>query len=302
MQAINDNTLFHTEAANSLRLPLNFPQTFLPERRLLAALLEFAQGSGVGDKETISAATGIPTGRSTGKVVPLIHYGLGMGLLTAAREGSQWQLELTTLGAQVRREDPYLSEPVTQWLLHLMLCRRADLGQPASGVADAWFLLLAEGPLLFGREFRVAAFHQALAQRHGGLGYLKGLSTLVPRMYTESACFGDAGVLLPVIGEEGAFVRASAPCDGSFYPAYALSLWQQWDVLFGDHTQISFDEFDRATRWSALLGWGPEARSDWLQWLVGQGWLQLDRYTGSPVLLRLIDSERLTASLYSGLV
>lgn len=46
----------------SLRLPLYFPQSFLPERRRLAALLEFAQGQGNGEKVAISAATGIPTG------------------------------------------------------------------------------------------------------------------------------------------------------------------------------------------------------------------------------------------------
>lgn len=288
--------------SKSLLLPLNFPQSFLPERRLLSALLEFAAGSGSGDKEAISAATGIPTGRSTGKVIPMIHYGVGMELWSARRQATAWQLDLTPLGQHVRREDPYLSEPLTQWLLHLLLCRRADLSEPATGLADAWFVLFAEGPVLLGREITAAAFHQALMQRHGTVGYLKGLSTLVPRMYTESSCFGDAGILRPSASGEDSYQRAPIPKDPTYYPTCGLLLWMLWDALFGDQAQIGLDELDQATRLSALFGWGPEALSAWLQWLAGQGWLQLDRYTGSAVLMRLVGNERLITTLYSGLV
>lgn len=285
-----------------LRLRLNFPQSFLPERRLIAALLEFSQNQSSGDKEAISAATGIPTGRSTGKVVPMIHYGLGMGLLAAEREGERWHLGLTPLGMQIRREDPYLAEPLTQWLLHLSLCRRADLSEPASGIADAWFLLFAEGPVLIGRELTAKRFHQSLTQRHGALGYLKGLSTLVPRMYLESSCFGDAGILQSDGTGESCYLRVPSPTDRAFFPAYGLVLWMLWDALFADRAQIGFDELDRATRLTALLGWGADAITEWLHWLAEQGWLQSDRYTGSAVLLRLVDTPRLVRSLYAGLV
>ena len=62
-------------------LPANFPQTFLPDRQLLNQLLRFAAEGGGGDKQEtrFGAATGIPTGQSTGKVEPMIHYAHGMG-------------------------------------------------------------------------------------------------------------------------------------------------------------------------------------------------------------------------------
>ena len=75
-------------------LPLNFPQTFLPERRLLSQLLPFAKRRGQGDKVSIGAETGIPTGKSTGKVDPMIHYANGMGLITVNKESGNWQLGL----------------------------------------------------------------------------------------------------------------------------------------------------------------------------------------------------------------
>ena len=111
------------------------------------------------------------------------------------RKAGRWQLAATPLGQEVLREDAFFSEPLTLWLLHLMLCRRADLEVPATGVADVWFALFAEGRFSLGARFTEADFHRLLVQRYGEKGYLKGLSTLVPRMYAERASFGEAGIL-----------------------------------------------------------------------------------------------------------
>ena len=108
----------------TIGLPLNFSHDFLPERNLLARLIAFASNGGSGDKIEIGNATGIPTGKSSGKVEPMIYYALGMGLISAVKDDRKWTLELTHLGRIVKLEDPYLSEPVTLWLIHLMLCRR----------------------------------------------------------------------------------------------------------------------------------------------------------------------------------
>jgi hypothetical protein len=53
-------------------LPLNFHKTFIPERRLIAALLEYAALNKQGDYQNISKETGIPMGKSSGKV-PAIY-------------------------------------------------------------------------------------------------------------------------------------------------------------------------------------------------------------------------------------
>jgi hypothetical protein len=285
-------------------LPLNFPQTFLPDRRLLGLLLAFAANGGSGDKEAIAAETGIPTGKSTGKVDPMIQYGRGMGLIWATKSASTWQLGTTPLGQEVLREDPFLSEPQTLWLLHLMLCRRWGQGVPATGVADAWFSLFAEGRFLLGTQFTDAAFHQALTRRHGAKGYLKSLSTLVPRMYAERACFGEANILTAVADKAGqsAYVRERAPLEKASFPAYALFLFLIWDEVFGADKQLAFDELARETRLLSLLGWEETQVAIWLDWMVSKGMVQLDRYTGTAVLLRLAETPRVVERLYSELV
>jgi len=40
----------------------------------------------------------------------------------------------------------------------------------------------------------------------------------------------------------------------------------------------------------------------WLEWLVDQGLIQMDRHTGSAMLLRLCETDAVLEQIYSGLV
>ena len=177
-------------------LRLNFPQDFLPERALARApACASPPREAVGDKLQISDATGIPTGKSTGKVEPMIHYARGMGLVAAESERGVWRLRTTALGELVASEDPFLGEALTQWACHLLLCRRSGRGEPARGIADAWFTLFAEGSGRLGERFSRDEFATALRERHGEASYLRALAGLVPRSYLEPGCLGEIDVL-----------------------------------------------------------------------------------------------------------
>lgn len=285
-------------------LPANFPQTFLPERRLLGQLLAFAGRSGSGSVAEISDETGIPNGKKTGKVEPMIHFTRGMGLVTAEKSTGVWRLGRTPLGEMVSREDAFLSEPVTMWLAHLLLSRRLGRAAPATGVADPWFVLFAEGRFRLGERFDLNAYLNLLTERHGAKQYLKPLAGLVTRMYSEGTSFADAAILSTPENAAGEllFRRESAPAEIAFFPAYAVFLWLIWDEAFGDVEQMSFDELARETRILSLLGWDGAQAAVWLDWLADQHLAQLDRYTGSVVLLRLVKTGQVIDRLYSELV
>ena len=120
---------------NNDRLPRNFHKTFVPERRYIHSMLQFASTGKTGDIHVISEATGIPTGQSSGKVMPTLDYCRGMGLLRLSEKSKRSSVkepQLTTFGRIVLLEDPFLKEPVTQWMAHLNLCR------PLRG-ADIWY-------------------------------------------------------------------------------------------------------------------------------------------------------------------
>ncbi|WP_245969714.1 hypothetical protein [Thiocapsa rosea] len=234
----------------------------------------------------------------------MIHYASGMGLVTAAKSKGVWQIARTSLGAMVSREDAFLSEPLTMWLMHLLLSRRLGIVAPATGVADPWFVLFAEGRFRLGERFDLNAYLNLLTERHGAKQYLKPLAGLVARMYSEQTCFADAAILSTSENAAGEllFRRESAPLETAFFPAYAVFLWLIWDEAFGDVEQVSFDELAHETRILSLLGWDGAQAATWLDWLADQHLAQLDRYTGSVVLLRLVKTGQVIDRLYSELV
>lgn len=284
-------------------LPLNFPQDFLPDRAMLARLLAFAVAGGAGAKQEISSATGIPTGKSTGKVEPMIHYASGMGLVRASVDRGVWQLLATPFGAMVAAEDGFLNEPTTLWACHLLLCRRRDAMRPARGIADPWFRLFAEGGARLGQVFSRADFLSALSERHGEIGYLRSLAGLVIRTYLEPSCFAALDVLRSH-GEPGdeRYERLPAGQTTALFPAYALAAWCAWDALYPDDRQVPLDELLNRSRLLAILHWRSGDADDWIEWMVERGVIQRDRLTGHTMVLRLVDTRTLVTRLYDELI
>lgn len=277
-------------------LPSNFPQDFLPDRSLISRLLAFAVRNGGGTKVEIGAETGIPTGKSTGKVEPMIHYARGMGLVAANKLRGRWELRATYLGEVVHREDRYLDEPVTLWLLHLLLCRRAGQSCPASGIADAWFALFADGATRLGNPFNRSVYLTFLNERQGQMGYLRTLSSLVPRSYIEASCLGPINALS--VAKPDIYCRHPAPDGRAFFPAYTAALFLAWDSLYPDQQQISLDQLFRESRLIDIMGWNRTLCVSWFAWMVNRGCLQLDELTGSAIALRLCETEQSIRGLY----
>ena len=69
--------------------------------------------------------TGIPQGKSSGKVEPHINYAEYMGLIRSEKEKKEKKIKLTKteLGDTVQCEDPGLQEKLTKLLLHAMMLR-----------------------------------------------------------------------------------------------------------------------------------------------------------------------------------
>ena len=87
-------------------------------------------------------------GKSNGKLPAIIDYARGMGLIevhTGAIKGTKVP-QLTSLGKAVFTEDKYLGEEVTQWVLHMNLCR-SDIG------ALAWNAVFVKGRSSLGSHF-----------------------------------------------------------------------------------------------------------------------------------------------------
>ena len=125
-------------------------------------MLSFAAAEKDGTLPEISAKTGIPMGKSSGKTPAILDYCCGMGLITlSSKNGAVKSPRLTSFGRVVFLEDKFLKQPLTQWLAHIHLCR------PDAG-AEAWFLTFVKGRKILGDSFNQEQLESFLRDESGG--------------------------------------------------------------------------------------------------------------------------------------
>ncbi len=177
-----------SKITKAIRLPINFHQTFIPERQYIASLLRFVAAGQRGTDQNISEQTGIPVGKSSGKVPAIISYCSGMGLIKIQKidDYRKKAFEFTPFGRAVLLEDSDLSEELTQWIAHLHLCRQ-------NGGAEIWYLSFNKGFSVLGLEFTEQDLIGFLERNCGKRN--KSLIGPLIRTYEEPAALQIAHVL-----------------------------------------------------------------------------------------------------------
>jgi hypothetical protein len=263
------------DATEHNRLPRNFHRTFKPERQYIHALLRFAASDKEGDYQTIAAATGIPTGASTGKVPAILDYCRGMGLirLGGQERGSVKKPELTTFGRAVLLEDPFLKTGISQWIAHLNFC------SPVTG-ADVWYQTFFRGAPSLGMAFDRKALENHLALIYGVEP--AGLIGPMIGMYEDDAAFRVCGALSETAGH---VVRKPAPVNDEFGFAYGAWLLQLMADHFPRALQVSATELDAKAGWRTIPGWDIRSHQRILELVGRKGMIEVDRHM-EPWLLR----------------
>lgn len=278
-------------AAKGARLPVSFHMTFQPERHYLSALLKDAQSMEVGSVKEISERTGIPTGKSSGKVKPLVQYAQGMGLLEveALRGAGKIRMTLTSLGRVILRKDPHLLEESTQWALHLMLCRR-------EGGAEVWYAVFVVAAASLGHTFSSEQFERFLLNRYGATQNAPGP---LLRTYSDPAALGKVGAI--VESQEKILLR-KAPMQPALYDVVAALMFLLWDSTVGDEVQIALNDLEARTGLITATGWSLVNQSNFLSAIECARLVQVDRQTGAPILTRLASTDHVLQVMYDRLV
>ncbi len=271
-------------------LPINFHQTFIPERRLIGALLHYAALGKQGTYQEISAETGIPTGESSGKVPAILSYARGMGLIELAEStGAVRRPQLTALGRVVYLNDRYLGEKVTQWLVHMNLCR-GDIG------AQVWRCAFAEGRRILGYSF-------TRAQLEGYLGGVFGPGTdrIGPllRAYLDDAALARARVLS---GSEDLVERHKAPVLESFATAYSAAVLELMETHFPGQMQVTLTDLNERTLWFDICLWSDDDVEQVCLLLERKGFVAVDRQMRPWILEKRAQAESVWPRIYDDLV
>jgi hypothetical protein len=274
------------------RLPRNFHKTFIPERRYIHAMLQFASTGKDGDYQYIASETGIPTGASSGKAPAILDYCRGMGLviLTNQARSAAKSPRLTPFGRVVLLEDPYLKEVVTQWVAHLNLCG------PLTG-ADVWHQVFFRGTQTLGNSFQRASLEEYLrnvyAAQNGKL-----IGPLV-RMYEDPSSFASCGAL----NESGNMIkRISPPVIDKYAWGYGAWIVDGINRFFPSVDQITVTELDRCAGWRTIPGWSIDEFQQVLGLIERKEIIKVDRHMNPWILQRGKKAQDLWARVYDDLL
>lgn len=275
---------------------LEFHQTFKPERNCLNNLLMDLNECCGKDVHTISKITGIPTGKSSGKVVPTICYLEYMGLITEKVENKKYDFAYTALGEVVISEDPGLMEPLTLLLMHCMMLRKR------SG-ADLWSYIISilfpkyhgkiskinlekELELHFGKEMNLAPFN----------GTYNGLFEMLN--------------IISFSGNEYAMTSHMYNAEYIYLYAYILyEYWNEWLKTFNSEekdkfkvseTEITSLQLDE-TGFRFPFGWNEQEEYHALEAMHDKGIIVLNRQMIPFSIRRVYSKEKLIDLLYSEL-
>lgn len=273
------------------RLSISFHQTFIPERLYITAFLRFVANGMTGTDQEISELTGIPVGKSSGKVPAIIHYCIGMGLVSVDKniKTALRIFHLTPFGRSVLLEDPNLSEDLSQWLVHLYLCRR-------QGGAEIWHLCFAKGCDVLGMKFSEQGLTAYLERICGN----RSRSVIGPliRTYEEPASLKKAGILSR---SNEVITRSPAPLISGFRNGYSALLLLLWDDHFLGEHQVTVTDFEKETFWQKLTGWDSRQNEIALEMIQETGAIRIDKQMRPWVLIRCAETNKYWPSLYDEL-
>lgn len=271
-------------------LPLNFHKTFIPERHLIAALLDYAALGKSGDLHEIADATGIPMGKSTGKMPAIIDYASGMGLITLypGDEKGVKIPKLTSLGRGVYLEDKYLSEETSQWIVHMNLCR-PDIG------AKVWHETFNKGRNIIGGSFTPDQLEEYLVSIFGAGNNRTGP---LLRTYWDDVALAKARVIEK---REETIVRLKAPLYDVFALSYSAFVLDLMEKFFPGQNQVTLTDLQSKTGWFNICFWLENDIEKVCLLMERTGHISIDRQRHPWIIERLRSADEIWPHIWDDL-
>ncbi len=265
-----------SKSKQSKRLPRNFHKTFKPERHYINAMLHFAASGKTGDFQEIASVTGIPMGKSSGKVPAILDFCRGMGLVSLSdnsERSSQKTPELTFFGRVVLLEDPFLKCEVTQWVAHFNMCN------PKYG-ADVWYHTFFVGAQALGDKCKRGRLEDHLRLVYGPSQ--KNMIGPMVGMYEDEASFKNCSVLSEL---KGMVSKKAAPIVDELGRGYGAWIIQLINDFFPTQQQVPIIDLDKLAGWRTIPAWSITSAIAALDLVEKKGLISVDRHM-EPWLIR----------------
>lgn len=262
----NKDKIFEGAILERIMLSVNFHQTFIPERRLIAALLDYVFNGHQGTIKEMADATGIPMGKSSGKMPAILDYCKGMRLIEVQEESKGIKRPvLTQFGALVQAEDKFLGEEVVQWIVHMNLCR-GDIG------AKTWHEIFAKSGTILGPSFSKLQMEDYLISVCGP-GKKDRIGPMITT-YLDDAALKRAGSLFLT---DELINRKKAPILEAYAIPYALHLLSLLEAYFPRQSQVTVSDFLSKTNWFDICFWDENDVKQIFTIFESHGYISIDR-------------------------
>ena len=261
---------------------VNFHKTFSPQDSYITKILELAKVNYSGSKEEISEETGIPTGKTSGKVVPHILYSQYMGLTSHTLSKGKYTLELTDLGKLVLENDKYLFEDITRLICHYNIC------DDVSG-AYMWSFIYNGLPVMLNETMS----EEAMKKKYNDFFMVKADLGALRKSYCDDGFFAMLDLL---DFSDGIRINSSYFKDERFY-VYAYALFNSWNKKYPDLQEITADQITEM-KWNKRFGFDEEEMLFALEQMEVKQLLRLNKQLVPYTVIRITDINDVLPRLY----
>lgn len=261
---------------------VNFHKTFSPQDSYITKILELAKDNYTGTKEEISEETGIPTGKTSGKVVPHILYAQYMGLTKFTLLKGKYTLELTDLGKTVFKNDKYLFEDISRLICHYNICEDVD-------GAFLWSFIYNGLPLILNETMS----EETMKKKYNDFFMVKTDLGALKKSYSADGFFAILDLL---DFSEGIRINSSYYKDERLY-VYAYTLFSTWDKKYPKTQEVTADQII-GMKWNKRFGFDDDEMLYALEQMEEKQLIRLNKQLAPYTVIRNADADDLCSRLY----
>lgn len=267
-------------------MDLNFHQTFKPERAYISELLQSEDEAAGLTLEQLSNLTGIPQGKSSGKLVPHLKYAKLMGLLDYTVENKLYTIKLTDLGKIIHSEDVSLSENISLLALHHNIINK-------NSGADLWAFCFNDYFSKYGKDSKYEYFTNEVERQFGN-------TKLGPFQKSYEELFAPLG-LLEIDAKANSISFNSFEYHQEYNPVIGYIFYDLWDQVFPKETEITSIQLDEM-QFRNRFGWTKLEEQEMLERLNDSGLIRINKQLVPFTIIRLDDTNNIINTLYRELI
>jgi hypothetical protein len=267
---------------------INFHQTFYPNFDYIGKILEISDISEGLSIDDISQRTGIPTGVSSGKVLPHIKYAEYMNLINVVISDGLYEISKTDFGNIVYNEDSYFSESISRLLCHMFLT------SPAIG-AGLWSFIYRSLQFRYGEVVKKEVIESDIEEFFGKSTKLSAFNS----SYINANSFGN----LNLLGiDEGAIRFLEFSYEDEYFYAVLYSLFVELTNKDANRTEFTSVELFNDIKWNYSVNWSEKRAMEFLEESSDKGWITLNRQLSPTTIILRKSTKELLEKIYSELI